>query len=412
MNEGKIQAIEVINYNEFYPIAVDYCKQYNLAPISTTDIHLPIQASYDTENKFRNITLVFAENNSVESVKEALFARRTVACTNNMLVGKEELLRELLRKSLFVSKYKSDKSNFSCEVTNISDMTYFFDGPNHKRITFPANRTILLSDKLKNVNIIYEVTNTYITSEKHLEFPLYYILAEEKEVSMPYLNQNTALVEPETNIEVFCPTPGAEVRYTLDGTEPKLSSLLYSAPLQLNKSSLISLKAFKQGMKSSRVFKMQFVLDILHKGEKLGPHKNGVNYNYFEGNFTSVFEFDDKGKMVDNGEVNFPDISIAKAEDHFGIIFTGYIYAPKNGLYTFETQSDDGSTLKISDINLIDNDGSHSLKKVSASIKLKKGYHPYELRYMEDYEGEKLNFLWTIPDGKKERIESKYFYIK
>ncbi len=412
MNQGKIHAIEVINSKEFYPIALDYCYQYDITPFSTTDIHAPIQTVYDTENKFRNITLVFAKDKSEEAVREALFAKRTVACSGNLLMGKEEFLSELLKKSLIVSNYKSDGTWFSCEVKNISEMTYYLDGPNHTRITFPANRTIRLKDEWRNVNTIYQVSNTYITSQKHLEMPLYNLFADESETKMPYITQKVNLLEPDTKIEVYCPTSGAEVRYTLNGTEPTSSSPLYSAPLHLNESSLLSLKSFKQGMKPSRVFKRQIIFNVLHSGEKIKHHKNGVNYKYFEGNFQSVSEFECKGKVVGKGEADMPDISVAKAVDHFGLVFTGYIYAPLNGNYNFETQSDDGSTLKISGVDLIDNDGSHSLTKVNATIPLKKGYHPFEIRYMEDYGGQELNVLWTIPNGKKERMEAKYFFIK
>jgi predicted metal-dependent phosphoesterase TrpH len=412
INAGRIHAIEVFNSDEFYPVVMDYVNQYNVAPFSNTDIHAPIQSNYDVNNTFRNITLVFAEENSESAIKEAMFAGRTVAFANNILVGKEKFLQEILRKSLLVSNYKTDGSSFSCNIANQSDITWYFSGANHRHITFPANRTIQLSGDIKELNTNYKVTNTYTTSVNHLEFPLYFILTKEQEVSMPFIKQNITMIAPGNKIEVFCATDGAEIRYTLDGTEPTSVSPLYKSPLQIEKSSVISLKAFKPGMEPSRLFKKQALLTGLHPGEKLKNLQNGVNYKYFEGKINSSAEIDTKGKLIKEGTATFPDISVAQVEDHFGMIFTGYIFAPADGLYTFSLQSDDGSILKISGVDLVDNDGSHSLKKVSAPINLKKGYHPYEIRFMEDFEDQELTFLWQIPNEKEKPVSAKDLFIQ
>lgn len=413
IRQKKIHAMEVINGPEFYPVVVDYCNQYNLAPLSTSDIHTPVQVTYDLENKHRNMTLVFAKDKSEESVKEALFAGRTVAYGDNVLVGKEEYLLELIKKSLVVSNLKITDSQFSCDITNRSDITYLLDGPAHSRITFPANRTIQLREEIKNADIIYQVYNTYISSVKHVELPLYFILADEIETGMPYIKQNLTLIDPATKIEVFSPTPGSEIRYTFDGTEPTSTSLLYTAPITLNNSAAISIRGFKQGMKPSRVFKTQILLNILNPAEKLSAPKNGISFRYFEGMITSVNEIERQGKFVNEGIEGIPDISKAKTEDHFGMIFTGYIYAPIDGLYTFSTRSDDGSVFRIGGLTVVDNDGSHSETTASGRIALKKGYHPFELLYFEDYEGQYLSLSWIIPGtAKKEKINARYFYIK
>ncbi|HRX12149.1 MAG TPA: chitobiase/beta-hexosaminidase C-terminal domain-containing protein, partial [Draconibacterium sp.] len=386
INAGRIQGMEVFNSGEFYPVVMDYVNLYNVTPFSNTDIHSPIQSSYEVNNTFRNMTLVFATDNSENAIKEAMTDGRTVAFANNILAGKEKFLQEILRKSLLVSNYKTDGTTYSCNIANQSDITWFFSGANHRHITFPANRTVQLNGEVRELNTIYQVSNTYISSVSHLEFPLHFIFTKEQEVSMPFIKQNITMIEPGTKIEVFCSTVGAEIRYTLDGTEPTSVSPLYNSPLQIEKSSVISLKAFKPGMEPSRIFKGQALLTVLHPGEKLKNVQNGVNYKYFEGNIISSAEIETKGKLIKEGTATFPDISLAQVDDHFGMIFTGYIFAPVDGLYTFSLQSDDGSTLKISGVELVDNDGSHSLTKVSATMNLKKGYHSYEIRFMEDYE--------------------------
>jgi hypothetical protein len=408
----KIHAMEVINGYEIYPIVTDYCNKYSIAPLSSTDIHDPIQSIYDVDRMPRNFTLVFAKEKTLESVKEAMFAGRTVAYANNILVGKPEFLLELLKKSLIVSNFKTENGEFFCDITNTSDICYVLERPNNKIISFPADRTVQLSGSLKSLAEVYQLTNTYISSSRHIELSLNFLLTPDNEVSMPFISENLAMISQETEIELTCNTLGAQVRYTLDGTEPTESSSLYSQAFTLKNSCIILAKAFKAGLKPSFTFRAQALLDIAHPAAKITNVKNGLNYKYFEGPFLSVYDFETKGKLLAEGSVGFPDISLAKREDHFGLVFSGYIFAPSDGIYSFATQSDDGSTLKVSGIELIDNDGSHGLTKVSANIRLKKGYHPIELRFMEDYEGQELNLFWTIPKGKFEIVDARFFFVK
>lgn len=413
LKQKKIHAMEVVNSQEFYPIVVDYCNQFQLAHLSTTDIHEPIQVNYNTDEQLRNFTIVLARDKSVESVKEALFDRRTVAVADNNLIGKEEYLFELLVKSLEVTDFKTNGSLFSCNIANISDITFLLDGPFHQQITFPAKRTVQLSGELKNTSTIFRVSNTYISAQKHLELPLYAILANKDEVNMPYLNQDVTLIAPGTRIELYCPTPGAEIHYTLDGSIPTQLSPLYTEPFALTTSAMISVRAFSQGLKPSRIFSKQAMVNTAHPAKSIRNLKNGSSYRYFEGVFTSVADFEAKGKLIDQGITASPNLAMAKASDHFGIVFSGYLFAPSDGLYTFSLESDDGSFLKVAGVNLIDNDGSHSLKKEKASIKLKKGYHSFELRYFEDYEGEALNVKWIVPESRTEAtIDPRYFFTE
>jgi len=106
-------------------------------------------------------------------------------------------------------------------------------------------------------------------------------------------------------------------------------------------------------------------------------------------------------------------LSMAQIPDHFGFIFSGFVYAPVDGVYTFSTKSDDGSIFKIGDQLVVDNDGSHAEIRAIGRIALKKGFHPYELRYFESYEGEALSLSWIVPGSDKEElIGAKHLFIK
>ena len=411
INKGYVQGIEVMNGAEFYPLAVDYCSLYKLAPLGCTDIHGPIHASYDVENAHRNLTLIFAKDRSHDALKEALFERRTLAYANNTLAGDPGFMFAFMRASLDVLSYDEDEFRFAGRFFNNSDITWVLDGPEHRRIIIPARQTIAFGGQKQDVNIMYQVSNTYISSVDHLEVSLYSLFASDNEVMMPSTRQNLHLLSPQDPIVLQSVTPNAEIRYTLDDSEPTESAMLYSGPFTLSRSAVIKARAFAPGMKPSRTFKTQAILDVLHPAERIRNLKNGIKYRYYEGAFQSVIEITQKGTFKKEGVLSFPDISIADAEDYFGMIFSGYIYIPADGLYTFILESDDGSTLDISGVRLINNDGSHSLKRESNSMKLQRGYHPITIHYFDDYAEEALNLYWIRPGQSEEKVAPSFFFV-
>lgn len=61
------------------------------------------------------------------------------------------------------------------------------------------------------------------------------------------------------NIAITCETEGAEIRYTLNGSDPTKSDTLYQNNFEINSSTLIKAKAFKEGMRSSGISQLAFV---------------------------------------------------------------------------------------------------------------------------------------------------------
>lgn len=54
-------------------------------------------------------------------------------------------------------------------------------------------------------------------------------------------------------VSITCVTDGAEIRYTLDGSEPKITSALYSGGIPINTETTVKAKAFKKGWLESSV---------------------------------------------------------------------------------------------------------------------------------------------------------------
>lgn len=100
---GWMHGLEVFNGGSYYVNAHQWALDHNLTLMATTDVHDPIDEVYDyAGGEHRAMTLVFAADKSPEAVKEALVARRTVAFSRNMLIGREEWLRPLVEKCIVI----------------------------------------------------------------------------------------------------------------------------------------------------------------------------------------------------------------------------------------------------------------------------------------------------------------------
>lgn len=78
-----------------------------------------------------------------------------------------------------------------------------------------------------------------------------YSYTKEKVVSIPYVDRDLNLFMDKVTVALATTTEGAELRYTLDGTEPTEKSLLYDKPFKVDMTTQIKAKDLKRG--SARV---------------------------------------------------------------------------------------------------------------------------------------------------------------
>jgi hypothetical protein len=142
---------------------------------------------------------------------------------------------------------------------------------------------------------------------------------------------------------------------------------------------------------------------------KVSKPKAGIAYKYFE----------PTGK-IDLGSINNNPTSTGIADiisnnkkqrtDKFAFDFTGYIKIDKDGIYTFFTDSDDGSMLYIDDEEIVNNDGNHGNVEKSGKAALKKGYHKIKVLYFDSGGGNSLKVSMQPEGGKKEVIPAALLF--
>lgn len=64
------------------------------------------------------------------------------------------------------------------------------------------------------------------------------------------------------NVEILCNTPGATIYYTLDGTDPATSSVVYTSPVRITENTVIKAFAEKTGLGESGIVTAEYTMTI------------------------------------------------------------------------------------------------------------------------------------------------------
>jgi len=145
----------------------------------------------------------------------------------------------------------------------------------------------------------------------------------------------------------------------------------------------------------------------------------GVVGEYYDmGSPPSDFQADGKKPTYVRLEkqVNFPEAATdfhgVRMSDNFCARWTGVIKIETAGLYTFYTESDDGSRLTIGGKKVVDNGGVHGMTEANGTIELKPGVHDFKAEFFEDGGGAGCVVSWMPPKGKQEPIPEKVLFHK
>ena len=142
IRDKELHGIEVINSLDYAEESLALALEHNLTIMGTSDIHGLIAWDYIEKGNHRPITLVFARERSLAAVKEALFAGRTVAVYNKLLVGRPEYLEPLLRACVKITKaaYVPNTQVLEIVLENVSSSDLMFE--NQMPFTFYSSQPV------------------------------------------------------------------------------------------------------------------------------------------------------------------------------------------------------------------------------------------------------------------------------
>jgi hypothetical protein len=141
-------AMEICNGDEYYPDAHKWALEKNLTMIGATDSHDPDLRTKSTSADHRTMTLVFAKERTLDGLKEALHAGRTVVWYKDQLIGRRELLEPFWAGCVRVGPVNQRSGdNAWVEIRNLSNADIRLErngnlGP--PTLGLPAGATVLV----------------------------------------------------------------------------------------------------------------------------------------------------------------------------------------------------------------------------------------------------------------------------
>jgi hypothetical protein len=164
IDSNLIQGIEVVNTHNYSAEALQIAYDRNLTLMGTSDVHGLIDWDYKKGPKgpegHRPITLVFSKDRTQESIKSALFDRRTVVHYDNTLIGRDSLLIPLINECLVIKKafYEPKSLVLTVELENVSSCNFILQNlspytlvENTDLIEIEGKSTLTLQFKTKEI---------------------------------------------------------------------------------------------------------------------------------------------------------------------------------------------------------------------------------------------------------------------
>lgn len=161
--EGLVDGVEVVNSAEIYPGITDRCNNDGLYITANSDIHGSTAATYRTQGEDRPMTLILAKDKSLESVREALDARRTLAYAYGNVWGADQLLKDMFLACVKYEKVSGRKYQF----TNVSSVPFVVVQPGKNPVHIDPMTSVFFSLAKDSAIITLEVRNMWNGAETH-----------------------------------------------------------------------------------------------------------------------------------------------------------------------------------------------------------------------------------------------------
>lgn len=165
--EGLIDGVEVMNGKEFYPGIIDRVLERGLYMSSNSDIHFATANEYRLTGTMRNMTIVFAEEMTLDSVKDALVNNRSIAYGYGTLCGSEELLKAFFLASVRLTHVPGQEA--ACRLTNLTSIPYILQRGNGNYFRLDPFSSISISLSKNSTAIPLTVVNAWTSKDMRLK---------------------------------------------------------------------------------------------------------------------------------------------------------------------------------------------------------------------------------------------------
>jgi hexosaminidase len=219
------------------------------------------------------------------------------------------------------------------------------------------------------------------------------------------LARDVLTLDDSVTVELGALLADAEIRYTTDGSDPTHESTRYTGPFRLpvdEAGVVVTARAFLPDGRASAPRAARFAKTTLQPALDLeaGDLSAGLRYFYFEVEVRSVDGLTGRAPLHE-GVARTISLEYAERDEHYGLVFTGYVRVPSDAIYSFTLISDDGSRLIIGDATVIDHDGPHATSERSGMTALEAGYHPIRVLFFQAGGGKALAVTVSTADDEE-----------
>jgi predicted alpha-1,2-mannosidase len=297
---------------------------------------------------------------------------------------------------------------FIIRADNVSNSNYYIQSASLNGKQYSKNY-FLHSDITNGSEFVFEMGEKPNKEWGTKKDDIPYSFTKKDFVSPPFQKKDISLFKDSAVVDLDCSVKDAVIYYTLNGTEPNQNSEKFLKPFTIKTTTILKARSYKENLEPSNILSFTSEKLIYRKSEHPENLVNGIRYLYYEGVFSSVFDFT-KLTPVKSGIIDYFSFDPANVEDRYGFKYESYIKIPKEGIYRFYLNSDDGSVLFIGDKMIVSNDGRHAPIESFGEVPLKAGFQPITVLFFEDKNGQELEISYEGPGIDKQIIPPNILY--
>jgi alpha-L-fucosidase len=233
-------------------------------------------------------------------------------------------------------------------------------------------------------------------------------------------------------VRMAAPSPGLDVRFTLNGSEPTSSAAIAAGPVRITSTTTVTARTFDGDRAVAKSAVRTFRKVEPEPAIRTGALEPGLKMWTSRGDRKSVNDPPPEpdirpGDPMPELDARDRDIIVpvigltgeGRTAEHVKMTFHGWMRVPTDDVYTFALTSDDGAVFHIADATVfggvgdfgpgfvLDNDGLHSAREVRGTVALAGGWHPIQLDWF-NRTGEAVLDLRRARIGQKlEPIEAR-----
>ncbi|MDB4943607.1 MAG: Beta-hexosaminidase [Labilithrix sp.] len=193
--------------------------------------------------------------------------------------------------------------------------------------------------------------------------------------------------------------PDGVVRFTLDGSDPTATSSVHDAPVVLHAATTVAARLFLPGGRASETVRGVFEPAALHAPVAAAPAglRPGVLYRYFELPGLHAVPDVARGAPTRRGRLEALSFDSTFRDKDFAVLYDAFFEVADEGVYRFETRSDDGVLVDIDGVRVVSDDGDHAARTADGEIALARGLHAVKVSYFQGGGGRALDLACEGP---------------